>query len=146
MDTRARWIGSCLAAVVAALLAVGVASGTPLRHAIQVAPAAAVLAANVRRAPWAGAAAAAVFAFWLLIMTLIWLWLLGLARVVTGKFTPIEIALTLVIGLASLAGLFAAARGPARARAPARAAAFAALALLQIAAMWLSLRPQVADR
>ena len=51
-----------------------------------------------------------ILAFWLFIMLLIWLYLLGIARVVTGHFTPAEVSLTVVIGLACVVGLGASAR------------------------------------
>src|SRR5689334_19644652 len=66
-----------LIGVAVALLLVGVVSGTIIRHVIQVAPV--VLAALIVFAgrPWSRFAAIAVFLFWLLIMLLIWLFLLG---------------------------------------------------------------------
>src|SRR5262245_59267230 len=100
-------VAAAMLAVVAALLAVGVVSHTPIRHAIQVAPGVLLLAAGLHRRAWVSSAAMAVFAFWLLIMSLIWLYLLGIARIVTGTFTPVEAGLTLVIGTASLVGLIA---------------------------------------
>ena len=136
---------AALAAVIVALLLVGVVSHTPVRHTIQVAPAAAVLAVALARVAWARFAAVAVFVFWLFIMSLIWLWLLGIARVITGTFTGAEVTLTVVIGLASAAGLVAAARARDASRWPARLAAFLVFAALQVGAMWLSLRPAFAS-
>jgi hypothetical protein len=49
-------------------------------------------------------AALPCFLFWLTIMVFIWLFLLGWARIVSGHFFPTEIAMTLVVGLASLVG------------------------------------------
>jgi hypothetical protein len=37
-------------------------------------------------------------------MGLIWLFLLGWAHVVSGTFSPIEVAMTLVVGLSSILG------------------------------------------
>lgn len=135
-----------LATLVLALLLVGAVSGTLVRHLIQVAPAAALLAAASASRPWTSAAAMALFAFWLFIMSLIWAFLLGLANVITGTFSPTEIALTVVIGFAALAGLVAAWRTRPQPAWPARVAAFAVAAALQIGAMWLSLRPSFATR
>jgi hypothetical protein len=51
-----------------------------------------------------------LFTFWLFVMGGIWLFLLGIAPVFTGRFAPIEIVLTVVIGLASAVGLIAVCR------------------------------------
>ena len=42
---------------------------------------------------------------WLMIMLFIWLFLLGWARIVSGTFNLIEIAMTFMIGAASVAGI-----------------------------------------
>src|SRR5262245_49919634 len=99
---RLVWLG--LVGLVVGLLAVGVVSGTPLRHALQVLPVLVVGVAARRRASWASFAALPLFVFWLLIMVAIWLWLLGLARVVSGRFTPAEVGLTILIGLSCVLG------------------------------------------
>jgi len=139
-------VSTCLVALVVGLLLVGVASGTPLRHVLQAAPALALLAVRARARAWTSFAAVAVFAFWLAIMSLIWLYLLGLARIVTGHFTRVEIALTLVIGGASAAGVVAALRGREPSSWPARGAAFVVAAALQVGATWLSVQPAFATR
>lgn len=135
-----------LATLVLALLLVGVVSGTLVRHLIQVTPAVVLLAAASALRPWLPSAAAALFAFWLFITSLIWAFLLGLANVITGTFSPAEIALTVVIGFAALAGLVAAWRTRPQPAWPARITAFVVAAALQIGAMWLSLRPSFATR
>jgi hypothetical protein len=132
-------VAACLLCVLAALLAVGVVSGTLVRHVIQVLPIAAACLAVRRfdgRASWA---AVPIFAFWLAIMVLIWLFLLGIARVVTGTYSPAEIALTIVIGVASAIGLVQAVRAPTSSRVPLSALLFVAFGALQVVAMWCSL-------
>jgi hypothetical protein len=92
------------------------------------------------RPEWATAVAMPLFLLWLFIMALIWAFLLGIARIVTGHFTIPEVILTLTIGAASLMGLVAAVRarsGPPRFL---RVAAFVLFAAMQIAVMWLSRR------
>jgi len=138
----------CLIGIALSLLAVGFVSGTILRHIIQVLPAI-TAAALVIRAPATGRAAAlAIFVMWLAIMILIWLFLLGIAQVVSGRFTPVEIMLTILIGVfcsfgvsASVRGTVAGGRGIAL-----RIAAFVIALIAQIAAMWLSFQPWVARR
>ena len=46
-----------------------------------------------------------IFLFWFVIMFLIWLFLLGMASVFSGTFTPVEVALTVTSGLAAFPAL-----------------------------------------
>ena len=128
-----------------ALLAVGIVSGTLVRHVIQIVPAAMVLGFVVRRTPGATFGAYPVLAIWLFIMVAIWLYLAGLARIVTGHYSPTEIVLTLVIGASCLAGMSQVFRAQPAVSLAARAAWTVAFAALQVGAIWLSLRPAVAD-
>jgi hypothetical protein len=146
MKSTGKRVSLCLLAVVVSLLLVGLVSGTPLRHVIQVAPGAILLLLLFTPLAWTSDAALAIFGFWLVIMTLIWLWLLGIARIVTGTFTPVEIALTIVIGGASAVGLVAAARARPRSAWRVRLGAFLAAALLQVGTVWLSVQPSFATR
>jgi hypothetical protein len=138
-------ISVSLAAVLAALILVGFVSGTPIRHVVQVVPIAVALVLSLRGFKAAPYAALAVFLFWLAIMVLIWLFLLGIARITTGHFTPIEIVLTVVIGGASAWGLLASLRAPSPIRVGQRIAWTLAFAVFQIVAMWVSLRPAIAE-
>jgi len=139
-------VSACLAALILGLLLVGVVSGTPLRYALQAAPALALFAVRARTRTWSSYAALAVFAFWLAIMSLIWMYLLGIARIVTGHFSRVEIALTLAIGGAAATGIVAALRVREPSSWPARGAAFVVAAALQVGATWLSVQPAFATR
>jgi hypothetical protein len=141
MSNASRLIVISLLGVILGLLAVGVVSGTPVRHIVQVVPAALALALVLRRVPWAAHAALPIFVFWLLIMVAIWLFLLGLARITTGHFSPAEIALTFVIGASCLCGLSQTFRGQPAASRVTRAAWAIVFAALQVTALWVSLRP-----
>jgi hypothetical protein len=55
-----------------------------------------------RKSFWGIYAALPIFVFWLFIMTLIWLFLLGMASAVRGHFTVVEIILRLLIGASSI--------------------------------------------
>jgi hypothetical protein len=134
-----------LTGLVIALLLVGVVSHTPLRHAMQVTPAviAAVLVAMRARA--SRYAALPIFVIWLFLMTLIWLFLLGITRIITGTFTTAETVLTLVIGFSSLWGTVAVLRRP-RANLLPAVLFFVVFTALQFAAVWMSLRPAFARR
>jgi len=117
-----------------------------IRHAVQVLPVLAAGLVVVLRLAWSRFAAMPVFAFWLFIMLLIWLFLLGLASVVTGRFSPAEVGLTVVIGMACVAGLGATARAPTRSHWRSGVTALLSFGALQVGAMWLSLQPALASR
>jgi hypothetical protein len=137
---------AALVAVAACLLLVGMVSGTVLRHVVQAAPALATAVFVTRRFDWSRWAALPVFAFWLFIMALIWLHVLGLAHVVTGRFTAPEIVLTVGIGIACIAGLAASLKSAGRLRWSLVLAVILLAAAVQVGALWLSLRPGLADR
>ncbi|HEX7286317.1 MAG TPA: hypothetical protein VF532_09050 [Candidatus Angelobacter sp.] len=116
-----------------------------VRHIIQVIPAA-IAAIFVAKGGRAGRyAALPIFVSWLLIMLAIWLFLLGIARIVSGTFTPAEIALTVVIGVCSLWGVVVVLRQP---RAPLLLAIiyFVGFAALQFLGLRISLLPAFVRR
>jgi hypothetical protein len=135
-----------LAIVIVALLAVGVVSHTPLRHVIQSAPLALALALTVQRPAWGAWAAAPVLLLWLLVMTLIWLWLTGVARIISGDFPPAEVVLTIVIGAGCACGLPAAILTRPRPAWPVCAGLVLVFAALQFAAAWASILPAIERR
>lgn len=139
-------VSACLLALAVGLLLVGVVNATPIRHAMQAAPALALLVVPARARAWAAFAAFAVFLFWLAVMSLIWLYLLGLARIITGTFTPTETLLTIVIGGAGALGIVAVIRGREPSPAWKRGAAFVVAAAIQVGATWLSVQPGFATR
>jgi hypothetical protein len=128
------------------LYVVGIVSGTELRHAVQTAPIWIGVVLGFRASPLARWIALPFFLFWLVIVVLIWLFLLGIARVVSGTFTPPEVAMTVVMGCASLGGIVTTIRGGRRAPARAAIGAFAVGAALQFAAFRVSLLPGIATR
>lgn len=135
-----------LAGLIAALLAVGVVSGTPIRHVVQVSAASVALLVAWRSAAIGRAAALPAFTVWLGVMTAIWLHLLGVTSLVRGRFTSTEITLTLAIGAACAIGLIGGAR-PAGGLTQARRVGIAVLsAAAQVLALWLSLQPPVVAR
>jgi hypothetical protein len=135
-----------LAVIAGALIVVGIVSHTLLRHVIQIAPLVMALGLLAWRPAWGVSAAAPLFAFWFFIMGAIWLFLLGVARIVSGTFTPAEVTLTIIIGAASLLGLRTAYRRGTTLAVLARVGTIATFAVLQFAAMWLSAQPFVAGR
>jgi hypothetical protein len=99
-------IALCSLAIILALVAgVGGATGLVGRHVIQTLPFWFAIFLGFRRSALTGWIALPCFVFWLVIMILIWLYLLGVARILTGHFAPIEIVMTIIVGLASLVGI-----------------------------------------
>jgi len=79
-------------------------------------------------------------------MVFIWLFLLGWAHIVSGHFSPVEIAMTIIIGIASVSGIVAGFRWRTKER-PLTAFGVAALfGVLQLLAFRLSLIPFIATR
>ncbi|HZN41207.1 MAG TPA: hypothetical protein VFD82_20545 [Planctomycetota bacterium] len=146
MNRAERTLAWALVAVIVSLLLVGVVSHTPLRHAVQVSPMVVVLGFRLARFGWSRFAAMAMLAFWLCIMVLIWLYLLGITKVVTGTFSVAEIALTVAIGLGSAVGIGAAFLARDSSRWPTRLAVFLVAAAIQVATTWLSVQPGLEHR
>jgi hypothetical protein len=145
-DSRLNPVAMWLAVVAGALIVVGFVSGTILRHVIQIAPLVVAGGLLLRGSSLGVSAAAPLFAFWFLIMGAIWLFLLGIARIFSGTFSPAEVTLTIIIGVASMLGLAAAWRQGVTASWGARAGIVIAFTLMQFAAMFISVLPFAASR
>jgi hypothetical protein len=139
-------IAYCSLAILVALYIVGAVSHGSLRHEVQTLPLWFPIVTGFQQREIAKWAALPCLIFWLVIMIFIWLFLLGWARMVTGHFSPTEIAMTLTIGAACLIGLAASVRWRTTVR-PLTALGVAALfGALQVLAMRLSLIPYIATR
>jgi hypothetical protein len=137
--------GLCVALIVA-LWTVGIEASQPIRHFIQTSPIwiAVVLALRGDSVgKWVGLP---FFLFWLLSMLLIWLFLLGWAHVITGRFTRIEIVLTLLIGAVSFAGAIGCIRLKSLTGWFAATALFIVSLTIQLAALRVSMLPGIAHR
>jgi cation transport ATPase len=132
--------------MIVGLWIVGVASGEILRHLIQTLPIWIGVILGFRNSQWTTSAALPFFIFWLAIMTLIWLFLLGWSRIVRGHYSPTEIAMTIVIGAAAFLGIIICARMKTQIRFIHAAALFVLTALAQYVAMYVSLLPRFRSR
>lgn len=130
-----------LSGLIAALLAVGVVSGTLGRHVIQVSPPGLALLLVATGSPFARAAALPLLTFWAALMGIIWLFLLGLTGLIAGHFTVVEILLTVAIAVSSVAGLIGGPRPTANVSPARRVATAIAFGMLQLTALWVSLQP-----
>jgi hypothetical protein len=134
------------AAIIAALLVVGVVSHGVIRHIVQTSPLWIAILLAARRSNLTKWAALPCFVFWLFLMTLIWLYLLGWARIVSGTFSPIEIAMTVIVGLASLAGILWTIRMRSNTPVLPALGLVIVIAGLHILALRISLLPAIAHR
>jgi hypothetical protein len=140
-------IAGCALAIIAALvLGVGLASHMVIRHIVQTLPLWFAVVLGVRRSRTAGWVSLPSFIFWLALMTMIWLYLLGMPSLVSGHFSPIEIAMTLVVGAASLTGIVAFIRLKSLRSLPAMFGIFVLFTFAQLLCFRLSLLPAVAHR
>ena len=148
MPNPAKTAAACCLAVLVALYVVGAVSVPPgsLRHEIQTLPLWGPIVLGFQRRPIAKWMALPLLIFWLGIMLLIWLFLLGIANVVSGHFFPTEIAMTVVSGMACVVGLASTARWRTSVRAVTAALVVLAFAALQIAVFRISLIPYIARR
>jgi len=98
-------IGLCSLVILIALYVVGAVSHGSLRHEVQTLALWIPIVAGFNKREFARWCALPCFSFWLIVMALIWLFLLGIAHVFSGHFSPIEIAMTIVVGVASAGGV-----------------------------------------
>jgi hypothetical protein len=135
-------------AILVALYVVGAVSIPPgsLRHEVQTLPLWIPIVAGFRGREIAKWAVLPCLLFWLTIMVFIWLFLLGWARIVTGRFFPTEVAMTIVVGLACAIGLGACLRWRTATRLPVAVATFTGMTVLQFLAFRISLIPYIGSR
>jgi len=140
-----RAVGIVLCVLGVALVSVGIASGTIRPHVIQMLPAAGALAVCTVTEAWGMVVSRAICSFWLVTMTAIWLFLLGFTGFLSGTFSTIEIALTVVIGIASAVGLI---MSRPLEPLPRRLEVLVLIAssAVQAAAVWLSYQPMIVGR
>jgi hypothetical protein len=149
--TRPQVVACAALAVLVALYVVGAVSIPPgsLRHEVQTLPLWIPIVAGFRGREIAKWAVLPCLLFWLTIMVFIWLFLLfllGWARIVTGRFFPTEVAMTIVVGLACVTGLGASLRLRTSTTLPVAIATFAGMTALQFLAFRISLIPYIGSR
>lgn len=143
MDNRSRTLAVCALILILALYVVGIVSHGVIRHFVQTAPVWPAVWLGFRRSPWTKWAALSPLSIWLLLMINIWLLLLGLPHLLSGTFTPIEIALTIIIGVAALVGLATGLRIRTAISWAGAAGMLLLMAGLQALAIWVSFQPGI---
>ena len=144
----AKAVASCSLAILLALYVVGAVSVPPgsLRHEVQTLPLWFPVVLGFQKKELAKWTALPCLIFWLAIVSFIWLFLLGWARIVSGHFFPTEIAMTVVIGAASIVGLVVSLRWRTSVPPIRAAAVFLLFGALQLLAVRVSLLPYIASR
>jgi hypothetical protein len=146
MNANSRILIACCIVMIAALLVVGAVSHGVIRHIVQTSPLWIAIGLAARRSGWSKWAALPCLVIWLFLMINIWMFLLGLPHLLSGTFSPTEIAMTVLVGLASLAGIIRAVSTKTDISPMPATAAVLLVAVLQVAAIRISLLPQIAHR
>lgn len=144
MNTPAKGISYSALAMVLALYIVGIVSKGVVRHIVQTLPLWVPILLGLRRREIAKWASLPCFIVWLVLMTLIWVFLPGWANVISGHFTPIEIAMTLVVGAGSVTGLVVGLRWRTRMSWSKALSVATIFAVLQLVALRISFLPCIA--
>ena len=131
-----RTLAFCALFLIVALYVVGGVTHEVLRHFVQTAPVWPTVILGWRDSRWSQWTAMPCFFCWLLLMSLIWLFLLGWAHVISGTFSPLEIAMTLVVGVSAVVGLVTGMRM----RGPTHAAGAALVCILMLALQVLAIK------
>ena len=95
MKNPSKAVAYSFLAVLIALYIVGAVSHGSLRHEVQTLALWFPIVFGFQKRELAKWSALPCLIFWLTLMVFIWLFLLGWARIVSGTFSPIEIAMTL---------------------------------------------------
>ncbi len=140
----ARVVGWCALAIILSLYVVGTVSHGVIRHIVQTAPIWVAVWLGMKRSDWAKWAALPSYIIWLVLMVNIWMFLLGLPHFLSGTFTPIEIAMTITVAIASAIGIGAAVRSRTGVPWIAGIGVFALFTCLQAAAILISFKPHIA--
>ena len=110
VENRIRTLEICALILIVSLYVVGIVSHGIIRHTVQTAPVWLAVWLGFRRSPWAKWTVLSPLVLWFLLMINIWLLLLGLPHLLSGTFAPIEIAMTITIGVAAVVGMATALR------------------------------------
>jgi hypothetical protein len=116
-----------------------------LRHVLQTLPFWCAVILGARNSRWAGWVGLPLFVFWLLMMTLIWMSVLGISHLM-GSFSGWEIAMTIVVGVSSIAGITASVRPQANVSPRTKAAVIVLFAVIQLVCLFTSFLPEIAHR
>ena len=139
MPKESKWLAFCCLAILLTLYAVGVVNHGVLRQIVQTLPLWVPIVLGFRGSEFAKWSALPCLIIWLASMILIWLYGVAWVYVALGRFSPIEIAMTVIVGAASAGGFFAALRWRTAVRPFPAGATAVLLGALQFLALWVGL-------
>jgi hypothetical protein len=142
-NESSRRVAYCALVIIFALYIVGFVSHGVLRHIVQTSPLWITVVAGFRNSELSKWTSLPCFILWLFLMSMIWLFLLGLAHVITGTFSPTETAMTIVVGAASIVGIVTAFRWKTQISVAVCSALGLGVLALQIAALKISFLPGI---
>jgi hypothetical protein len=137
---------SSLVIIVSLVLGVGIPNHEVLRHVLQTLPFWCALILGARNSRFAGWVGLPLFVFWLLIMTLIWMSLLGISHLLGGSFSGWEIAMTIVVGSSCIAGIAASVGSRTNVSIVTKTAVIVLFSVVQLACFFTSFMPAIARR
>jgi hypothetical protein len=138
MENGIRTLGICALILIVSLYVVGIVSHGIIRHTVQTASVWLAVWLAFRRSPWTKWAVLSPLVLWLLLMINIWLLLLGLPHLLSGTFTPIEIAMTITVGVAAVVGITTALRVRTAVPWTSAVGTLLLMACVQVFALWIS--------
>ncbi len=134
----------CLTIILALMLGVGLATKLVLRHLVQTAPLWIGVALGFRRSSASAWATLPLFLFWLVLMAVIWSYLLGFSQLLSGSFSRVETAMTVIVGTASVIGIASFARFKSSLSGLIAGAWFVIMGIIQFACFRISFLPSIA--
>jgi len=144
MPREPKWLAFCCLAILVALYIVGALRHSVLRNVLQTLPLWVPIVLGFRGSESAKWSALPCLIIWLAAMMIVWLLLYRWVYVQSWHFSPAEIAMTFIVGVASAAGLGIALQWRTAVR-PISAGAVALLfGALQFFAIWASLPSAIA--
>jgi hypothetical protein len=146
MPKEPKWLAFCCLAILLPLYAVGMANHGVLRPAVQTLPLSVPIVLGFRGSEFAKWSALPCLIIWLASMILIWLFGVAWVYVAMRRFSPIDIAMTVIVGAASAGGFLAALRWRTAVRPFPAAATAVLLGALQFLALWVGLLFPIANR
>jgi hypothetical protein len=145
MPKESKWVAFCCLAILLALYVVGVMNHGVLRNVLQTLPLWIPIVLGFRGSEFAKWSALPCLIIWLAVMIVIWLGG-GLVYAVLGRFSPTDIAMTVIVGAASAGGFFAALRWRTAVRSFPAGATSVLFGALQFLTLWVSLLLPIAHR
>ncbi len=138
---ESKWVASCCLAILLTLYIVGAMNHGVLRQVVQTLPLWVPIALGFRGSEFAKWSALPCLAIWMATMVAIWVFGAAWAYVALGQYSLADLAMTLIVAVASVGGFFVALHWHTAVR-PFSASTVALLfGALQFSALWVSLAP-----